>query len=127
MSDADALRSLYGIDWTSVDERSRGLAAAKEVMAGGVQAQISPELGDRTLLGVEGFAVFVEGLEEDFSLFRYEVESLEPRDDGRYVLSGVIRARGRRSNMPLSSPFTHVWTVEDGRAVRVEASLSDAT
>jgi ketosteroid isomerase-like protein len=122
-SDADAVRSLYGIDWSAVTERTRGLAAAAEVMAPDVVALISPQVGDRTLRGVADFAVFVEGLEEDFSVFRYDVDSVEESGSGQFVLRGVIHARGRRSKMPLSSPFTHVWTFRDGRAVRVEASL----
>jgi hypothetical protein len=121
--DEDAVRSLYGIDWTAVDARAEGLAAAERVMAPDVEAHISPELGDRTLHGVGGFAIFVQGLEEDFSEFRYEVASVEENGSGQLVVRGTIRARGRRSKMPLSSPFTHLWTLSDGRAVRVEARL----
>jgi ketosteroid isomerase-like protein len=123
LGDADAIRSLYGIDWTGVTERAQGLAAAAEVMAPDVVAHISPQVGDRTLRGVADFAVFVEGLEEDFSVFRYDVDSVEETGSGQFVLRGVIHARGRRSKMPLSSPFTHVWTFRDGRAIRVEANM----
>ncbi len=70
----DLIRGLYGFNWADVEERGRGLAAAGEVMAPEVQARVSPEVGDRTLHGIEGFAVFVEGLEEDFSEFRYQAD-----------------------------------------------------
>jgi ketosteroid isomerase-like protein len=120
---ADLIRGVYGFNWAAVDDRGRGLAAAAEVMAPDVQARISPEIGDRTLHGVEGFAVFVEGLEEDFSEFRYQAEEFEVLSAEQLLVTGHIRARGRRSNMPLSAPFGHVWTLREGKAVKVEAHL----
>jgi ketosteroid isomerase-like protein len=103
--------------------RARGLAAAGEVMAPDVQARVSPEVGDRTLHGLEGFAVFVAGLEEDFSEFRYQAENFDEVSPERVLVTGHIQARGRRSNMPLTAPFGHLWTMRDGRAIRVEARL----
>jgi len=125
-SNSDRIRTLYGIDWTAVDLRARGLAAAAEVMAPDVKARISPEVGDRVLDGVRDFATFVEGLEEDFSEFTYDVSSVQEPAPGEVVVSGVINARGRHSRMPLSAPFSHSWCFVDGRAVSVEASLSRA-
>jgi ketosteroid isomerase-like protein len=123
-SDAERIRTIYGIDWTAVDSRARGLAAAAELMSPDVKARISPEVGDRVLDGIADFATFVEGLEEDFSEFRYDVEDAKETAPGEVVLTGVIHARGRHSRMPLSAPFTHSWSFVDGRAVRVEASLN---
>jgi hypothetical protein len=123
-SDAERIRTIYGIDWTAVDARARGLAAAAELMSPDVKARISPEVGDRVLDGVADFATFVEGLEEDFSEFRYDVEAAEETAPGEVVLTGVIHARGRHSRMPLSAPFRHSWSFVDGRAVRVQASLN---
>jgi ketosteroid isomerase-like protein len=120
---ADVIRGVYGFNWAAVDDRRRGLAAASEVMAPGVEARISPEVGDRTLRGLEGFAVFVEGLEEDFSEFRYQPEKFDEVSSEQLMVTGHIRARGRRSNMPLTAPFGHLWTLRDGKAVKVEARL----
>ena len=120
-SNADRLRGVYGFDWAAVDDQRRGLAAAGEVMAPDLQARVSPEVGDRTLHGVEGFAVFVEGLEEDFSEFRYQAETFEEVSPDQVLVTGQIHARGRRSNMPLTAPFGHLWTLRDGRAVKVES------
>jgi ketosteroid isomerase-like protein len=119
----DLIRGVYGFNWAAVDDRGRGLAATREVMAPEVEARVSPEVGDRTLQGVEGFAVFVEGLEEDFSEFRYEAEEFEEVSPEQLVVMGHIRARGRRSRMPLTAPFVHRWTLRQGKAVRVEARL----
>jgi ketosteroid isomerase-like protein len=120
----DLIRGVYGFNWAAVDDRARGLEAARQVMASGVEARVSPEVGDRVLHGLEGFAVFVEGLEEDFSEFRYEAEGFEEVSPEQLLVSGHIRARGRRSNMPLSAPFGHLWTVRDGKAVAVQATLT---
>jgi ketosteroid isomerase-like protein len=122
-SKADLIRGVYGFNWAAVDDRGRGLAAAGEVMAPDVQARVSPEIGDRTLHGLEGFAVFVEGLEEDFSEFRYEAEELEELSAAQLVVTGHIQARGRRSKMPLTAPFRHIWTFRDEKVVRVESRL----
>ena len=120
---ADFIRGVYGFNWAAVDDRRRGLAAASEVMALEVEARISPEVGDRTLHGLEGFAVFVEGLEEDFSEFRYQPEKFDEVSPEQLLVTGQIQARGRRSNMPLAAPFGHLWTLRDGKAVKVEARL----
>lgn len=122
-TDVDRLRGLYDIDWTSVGPRENGLAAAAEVMAPDVKAHISPEVGDRVLDGVSDFATFIQGLEEDFAEFRYVAEDVKETAPGEYAVTGVIQARGRLSNMPLSSPFRHTWSFRDGRAHRVEAGL----
>jgi ketosteroid isomerase-like protein len=120
---AARLHELYGIDWTAIEARRAGLAAASGVMAPDVQARISPEVADRVLHGVEGFATFVEALEEDFSEFRYNAEEVTESAPGEFVVRGVIHARGRHSRMPLSAPFRHEWSFRDGRAVRVQAQL----
>jgi ketosteroid isomerase-like protein len=120
---ADLIRRVYGFNWAAVEDRGRGLAAAGEVMAPEVRARISPEVGDRTLVGLEGFAVFVEALEEDFSEFRYEAEKFDTVSPDQVLVTGHVRARGRRSNMPLTAPFRHLWTLHDGSAVKVEAGL----
>jgi ketosteroid isomerase-like protein len=126
-TDIDRLRGLYDIDWTAVGPRRRGLSAAAELMAADVKAHISPEVGDRVLDGVADFATFIEGLEVDFSEFRYVANEVSEAGQGDYVVTGVIHARGRQSNMPLSAPFRHEWTFRDGHAQRVEATMRSAS
>ena len=123
---ANLIRGLYGFNWAAVDDRGRGLAATGEVMAPDVQARVSPEVGDRTLHGLKGFAVFVEGLEEDFSEFRYQAETFDEVSPDQVLVTGHIQARGRRSNMPLTAPFGHLWTLRDGKALTVEARVTAA-
>jgi ketosteroid isomerase-like protein len=120
---AELISGVYGFNWAAVGDRGRGLAAARKVMAPDVQARVSPEVADRTLHGLEGFVVFVEGLEEDFSEFRYQAETVEEVSPEQVMVTGCIQARGRRSNMPLTAPFGHLWTMRDGRAISVEARV----
>jgi ketosteroid isomerase-like protein len=120
----DLIRSVYGFDWATVAGRQQGFAAASAVIHPDLAAQVSPEVGNRTLHGLQDFAVFVQGVEEDFSEFRYDAEEFtEPAADQVFV-RGTVRVRGRRSNMPLTAPFGHLWTVRDGVAVSVEAHLN---
>ncbi len=123
MSNADLVRRLYGYNWAAISDRERGMTAAAELLAPDVEARISPEVGDRTLHGLEEFAIFVQGLEEDFSEFLYEAEDLTETGRDEVSVRGHIRARGRRSQMPLTAAFGHVWTIRDGKAVKVEAGL----
>ena len=124
-SNEEIVRGLYGYDWVAVADRERGLAATSAVLAPDVEARISPEVGDRTLHGVEEFTIFVAGLEEDFSHFRYEAEQITENGPDEVRVTGRIRARGRRSNMPLTAPFAHRWSLRDGKAVSVEAHMAD--
>src|SRR2546423_12606921 len=120
----ELIRSVYGFNWAEVDDRERGFAASSAVIGPDMSAQMSPEVGDRTLHGLQGFAVFVEGVEEDFSEFRYDAEEFEEPASGQVFVRGMVRVRGRRSNMPLTAPFGHLWELRDGRAVSVEAHLN---
>src|SRR5215203_4676053 len=122
-SNTDLIRSLYGFNWAAVGDRQSGLAASVDVLAPDVLARISPEVGDRTLHGVEEFAIFVQGLEEDFSEFRYDAAHFHEPAPDQVEATGRIRARGRKSNMPLTAPFAHVWKLRDGKAVSVEAQI----
>src|SRR5215216_2464668 len=122
-SNSELVGSLYGLNWVAVGERERGLAAAAAVMAADMEARMSPEVADRILYGIGDFAVFVQGLEEDFSEFRYDGERFEEVAPGQVLVTGHIRARGRRSNMPLTAPFGHLWELRDRKAVRIEARL----
>jgi uncharacterized protein len=63
-----------------------------------------------------------EGLDafDDFTVDLLEVEEL----DGHIVASMRQRGRGKASGAEVDHEFTHVWTLRDGRAVRMR-SFSD--
>jgi ketosteroid isomerase-like protein len=120
---ADLIRGVYGYNWVAVDERRRGFEATNAIAAPDIRARMSPEVDDRTLSGLEEFAIFIQGLEEDFSEFRYDAEQFSEPEPGQVAVTGQIRARGRRSKMPLTAPFGHLWKLRDGKAVSVEAHI----
>ena len=120
----DLIRSVYGFNWAEVDDRERGFAATSAVIDPEMAAQMSPEVGNRTLHGLQDFAVFVEGVEEDVSEVRYDADEFEEPAPDQVFVRGLVRVRGRRSNMPLTAPFGHLWKLRDGRAVSVEAHLN---
>jgi uncharacterized protein len=63
-----------------------------------------------------------EGLDafDDFTVDLLEVKEL----DGHVLVSMRQRGRGKASGAEVDHQFTHVWTLRDGRAVRMQ-SFSD--
>jgi ketosteroid isomerase-like protein len=118
---ADLIRRIYGFDWAGIRSRQEGFGELRELVSGDFDSQLSPELGERVLSGVQGLEMFVEAVEQDFSEFRYEADELEEIGDDRVLVLGRIVAKARATGMPLSGDFGHIWTVRDGRAAHVEA------
>jgi len=56
---------------------------------------------------------------------RAEPDSFHLLDDGRLLVDGHYRGRGRRSGAPISARFIHLITVEDARVARLE-QLTDS-
>ena len=118
---ADLIRRIYGFDWATVRSRREGFEELRSLVTDDFDSQLSPELGERVLSGMQGLEVFVEAVEQDFSEFRYDAGEVEEIGDERVLVLGRIRARGRATAMPLAGNFGHIWTVRDGRAAHVEA------
>ena len=70
--------------------------------------------------GRASFESFLRGWLESFEGFRVEPEQVVERGDD---LVAVVRqtGTGRASGLAVETRLAHVWTVEDGRAVRWEA------
>ena len=118
----ELVRLIYGFDWAAIGTRSRGFERLREIVSDGFESRMSEETGGRTV-GVDGLAVFVEALEQDFCEFHYEAEEFLPAGDDKVVVAGRISCVGRASKIPLSQEFGHVWTIDDGKATRVEAHM----
>jgi ketosteroid isomerase-like protein len=123
---ADLIRRIYGFDWAAIRSRREGFEQLQEMVSPEFESQLSPELGERVLTGVQGLEMFVEAVEQDFSEFHYDAEKLDEVGDDRVVVVGTIFAKARATGMPLSGEFGHIWTVRDGRADRVEAHRDHA-
>ena len=121
----ELIRRIYGFDWAAVGKRADGFDRLRDLVSDDFQSQMSAELGGRTI-GVDGLALFVEALEQDFSEFHYEAEEFIPGDGDKVVVAGRIRCVGRASKVPLSQEFGHVWTIADGTPTHVEAHMSRA-
>jgi ketosteroid isomerase-like protein len=69
--------------------------------------------------GHEGFAIAMQSADDALEYFRHEPLAYAAR--GEHVLVDVmLHARGRSSQLALSRPEWHVWTLHDGKAVRVQ-------
>jgi hypothetical protein len=120
-SRADLIRRIYGFDWATVRSRRDGFGELRGMVSDQFESQLSPELGERLLSGVQGLEMFVEAVEQDFSEFHYDADEVVEVDDDRVLVLGRIFAKGRATGMPLSGEFGHIWTVRDGLATHVEA------
>jgi ketosteroid isomerase-like protein len=78
----------------------------------------SPEAG--THHGRDSFERFFRSWIDSFDEFRVEPEQVVQRGND---LVAVVRqsGRGRASGVEIEIRLAHIWTVEDGRAVRWEA------
>jgi ketosteroid isomerase-like protein len=120
-SRADLIRRIYGFDWATVRTRRDGFGELRGMVDEDFDSQLSPELGERVLSGVQGLEMFVEAVEQDFSEFHYDADEVVEVDDDRVLVLGRIVAKARATGMPLSGEFGHIWTVRGGRATHVEA------
>ena len=100
--------------YAAVNARDRGairaLSAPDIVVATTVEAYRGPE----AVLGWmdEGDDAF-----DDFTVELLEVEELA----GHVVVSMRQRGRGKASGAEVDHRFTHVWTLRDGRAIRMQS------
>jgi ketosteroid isomerase-like protein len=112
---------MYGFDWATVRSRHEGFGELRGMVSEDFDSQLSPELGERVLSGVQGLEMFVEAVEQDFSEFHYDADEVVEVDGDRVLVLGRIVAKARATGMPLSGEFGHIWTVRGGRATHVEA------
>jgi uncharacterized protein len=78
----------------------------------------SPEAG--THHGRDSFERFLRGWMDSFEAFR--VVPVEVAERGDKLIAVVHQSgRGRASGVEVDARLAHVWTVEDGRAVRWES------
>jgi ketosteroid isomerase-like protein len=74
---------------------------------------------EATYQGHEGLARYFRSIFDAFSEYRADAEDMLDAGD-RVVTLAVERARGKQSGIPIVRHTAHIWTVRDGRAVRLE-------
>src|SRR5918912_4142939 len=124
----DLVGELYGYNWVSTRGRRQGLQMALGAFADDFEYQLDPATFDaRTLHGARDIEALLQGFEQDFRELRHRadriVEAGETDAGERVVVLGEIVGRGRLSGLPFRSPFGHVWTIRDGKAVRLDGYL----
>ncbi len=69
--------------------------------------------------GAEGVLASMAKWTQPFDDYAFEItESIDLGDRALFAL--VQRGRGKSSGVDVESPIWHLWTVENGRAIRVE-------
>jgi ketosteroid isomerase-like protein len=123
-SAGDLVRRIYGFDWVGIRSRSEGFDELRGLVAEDFDSQLTPELGQKVLSGVQGLEMFVEAVEQDFSEFRYDADEFDELGEDRVLVLGKMFVRARATGIPLSGDFGHIWTVRDGLASHVTAYRS---
>ena len=120
-SASDLVQRIYGFDWVGIRSRSEGFGELRGLVTEDFDSQLSHELGEKKLSGVQGLEMFNEAVEQDFSEFRYDADEFEEIGDNKVLVLGKMFVRARATGMPLSGDFGHIWTVRDGLASHVVA------
>jgi ketosteroid isomerase-like protein len=118
----ETIRRIYGVNWASVAGQDQGLAGVMELVAPEFTYNLDPAIG-RSLHDVSDIRVFLTAIEEDFRELTLVPEEFEPVGENHVVVVGTLHGQGRLSGVPFSSPFSHLWRLERGRAVRLDGFL----
>jgi ketosteroid isomerase-like protein len=123
MSDADVetlRRSYAALNRGDLDEALEALDPAAEWRE-------SPELpGGDVFPSREAVRVFLDGFLETWREFRQEIEDMVIEGDRVAVLIHLT-AVGRVSGIEVDTRYAHVWTMRDGKGVRVDAYRDQET
>jgi uncharacterized protein len=85
--------------------------------------ELSPD-GLQGSRGRESFVAFVQSWMDAFDDFR--IDPYEVLEDGPFLIALVRQSgRGRASGAPIEIEIAHVWTIDDGRAIRLESYRSE--
>jgi ketosteroid isomerase-like protein len=126
--DVQALRRLYGRSFASVDsaEVDQAIEQLLAFLAPDFEWHQDPMyFSARGIRGAEEMRTFLDETRDTFEQWRYDADRFEEQE-GRIVVTGRIVGRGRRGGEAFESEFGHVWTLRDGKGVRLD-SWFDAT
>ena len=74
--------------------------------------------------GTDELREAVEKWDEGFEDFRTEVVELIDAGEDRVVAMTRVTGRGKGSGIPVDEQFGQVWTLRDGRVVRIETYVN---
>ena len=78
----------------------------------------------RVYHGHEGFRAAFANVEESFDEYRFEAEEFHDVGDD-VVVFVLMRGRGKGSGLDVEARIAHLWTLRDGKAVRVRVLERD--
>jgi ketosteroid isomerase-like protein len=91
---------------------------------GAIKALTAPDIVvGTTVEAYRGHEALLERLDEGDNAFDdFTVELLEVEELAEHVVASMRqRGRGKASGTEVDHRFTHVWTVRDGRAIRLQS------
>jgi ketosteroid isomerase-like protein len=100
--------------YAAVNARDRG--AIRELTAPDIVVATTVEAFD----GPEALLAWVDDGDDAFDDFTVELLEVEELD-GHVVASMRQRGRGKASGAEVDDRITHVWTLRDGRAIRLQS------
>jgi len=118
--DAELVRDLYEA-WFSGD-RDRALARVHPEIEW-VEPPDAPD--SDTHRGPEGVEFSTERWLSGFEEWRMEIEEIRDVRPGKVLVSARQHGRGRGSSAEVVARIFHLWTVRDGRALRMQMFLNE--
>jgi len=100
--------------YAAVNARDRG--AIRELTAPDIVAATTVE----AFYGPEALLAWLDDGDDAFDDFTVELLDVEELD-GHVVASTRQRGRGKASGAEVDDRITHVWTLRDGRAIRLQS------
>jgi ketosteroid isomerase-like protein len=121
---ADIVRQAYGCEFDRRDPKSLHLPLAALLSRLDPQIRFEPDAHEptaRVVRGQDGVRRMLESAQEMWDAYRYELSQIEDLDEERVLVCGTVHARPRGNGTHLALPFANVWTLRDGKAVRIES------
>ena len=69
--------------------------------------------------GLAGFRKAIEATHDSFAELRFHIEEIIDVED-RVVATGIMSARGKGSGVEMRQPFGNVFTIKDGKVIRMQ-------
>lgn len=81
-----------------------------------------------TYLGHEGVRRYFDSFYEAMEEIRWDAHEFRELPDGRIAVPFTLRARGRSTGLDFGQEAVQLWTLRDGKAIRMElfATLDEA-
>jgi ketosteroid isomerase-like protein len=107
--------------------QSSGVAGIADLLDPEFEVQTAPDLPEAgTYRGPEDFGKLVTSLAEPFDEIRLEAGQIVELAEDLFLVPLRIEGRGRLSGLPLDTSVIHLWTMRNGKALRLRVFTSPA-